>query len=129
MPQKEAKNELFALFREEITTDIKDVNKTCTKKIKSTSEAHLRDKEAYLRKRRTSNEINITESPEPFVTEIYQQIAAQTNVTEINANKKNKSNNLIETEAVKFKTILTTLQKTSLSIHCAKNSIKKFILY
>ena len=69
------------------------------KKIKSISEAHLRDEEAYLRKRRTSNEINTTESPEPFVTEIYQQRAAQTNVTEINTNKKNTVNNPIETES------------------------------
>ena len=34
--------------------------------------------------------------PEPFVKEIYQQRAAQTTVTEINANKKNTLNDLIE---------------------------------
>ena len=45
VPQKEAKNELLALFWEETTRDINDVKKIWTKKIKSTSEAHLRDKE------------------------------------------------------------------------------------
>ena len=37
---------------------------------------------------------------------------------------KNKSNNPIETETVKFKTILTTIQKTSkaMSIHCLLKS-------
>ena len=68
---EEAKNELLALFREEITRDINDVNRTWTKKVKITSEASLRDKEAYLQKIRTSNEINTIESPEPFATEIY----------------------------------------------------------
>ena len=44
VPQKEAKNELLALFWEETTRDINDVKKIWTKKI-SISEAHLRDKE------------------------------------------------------------------------------------
>ena len=34
VPQEEAKTELLALFREEITRDINDVKKTWTKKIK-----------------------------------------------------------------------------------------------
>ena len=51
------------------------------------SEAYLRDKEGYLPKRRTSNGINTTQWTQPFVTEVYQQRASQTNVTENNANK------------------------------------------
>ena len=69
----------MALLREKITRDINDVNKTWTKKIKSMSEAYLRDKEGYLPKRRTSNGINTTQWT--------QQRASQTNVTENNANK------------------------------------------
>ena len=95
VPQEEAKNELLALFWEEIVRDIIDVKKT----LKSTSEAHLRDKESYLRKRRISNRINSTELPEPFVTEIYQQRAAQTNATGINTNRKNTLKNVIKAES------------------------------
>ena len=61
-----SQNELLALFREEITRDINDVNKTWTKKVRSTSEGHFRDIEVYLQKRRTSNEINTTELPDPM---------------------------------------------------------------
>ena len=43
-------NELLALFREEITRDINDVNKTWTKKVKSTSEGHFRDREVIYKK-------------------------------------------------------------------------------
>ena len=99
VPQEEAKNELLALFQEEITRDINDVKKSWTKKVKSTSEAHLRDKETYLRNRRILNQINTTELPEPLVTEMYQQRAAQTNATEINTNKKSTLNDLIEAES------------------------------
>ena len=98
-PQEEAKNELLALFQEEITRDINGVKKSWTKKVKSTSEAHLRDKETYLRNRRILNQINTTELPEPLVTEMYQQRAAQTNATEINTNKKNTLNDLIQAES------------------------------
>ena len=59
------------------------------KKIKSMSEAYLRDKEEYLQKRRKSNEINTTKLPETIVTKINQQRDAPTNVTKIDIDRKN----------------------------------------
>ena len=66
---------MSALFREEITRDINDLNKTWPEKIKSLTGAHLRDKETYLRKRRTSNKITTTEPSQSFVKEIYRKRA------------------------------------------------------
>ena len=59
------------------------------KKIKSMSEAYLRDQEEYLQKRRKSNEINTTKLPETIVTKINQQRDAPTNVTKIDIDRKN----------------------------------------
>ena len=78
MRLEEAKNELSALFRKNISRDINDVNKTWGKKIKSTSEAHLRNKEENLQKRRTSNEINTAESSKHIFMDTNQQIVGPT---------------------------------------------------
>ena len=77
---------------------------------------HIYEKEERQTKSIPQNRLN-------HLLEIYQQRAEQTNGTEINANKKNTLNNPIE-KKVKFRTILTIIQKTSkaMYIHHAKNT-------
>ena len=61
--QEEVKNELLALFRDEKTRDINGVNKTWTKKVKTLSEAALRDQEKSIPQIRLNNLLHYNSSP------------------------------------------------------------------